>query len=66
MLQESRASSSNQDPLKSTRGSFFSRALGRDSRPAWSNRIVKDFNDLDYDTTIDRFSNSTRFKNTQF
>lgn len=65
MLQESRASSSIKDHLKSTRGSFFNRAVGRDTRPVWGNRIVKDFYDLDYDTTSFSFSNPRRFKNTQ-
>lgn len=65
MLQESRTSSSVKDNLKSTRGSVFTRALGRDIQPAWGNRIVKDFYDLDYDTSIDRFSNHNRFKNSQ-
>jgi len=64
MLHESRASSSGKDPLKSTRASFFSRAVGRDTRPSWGNRILKDFYDLDYDFTLDRYSNPSQFTNT--
>ena len=48
MISDSRASTSLKDTLKSTRGSFFYRAMGRDTKPAWGNRIVKDFYDLDY------------------
>jgi len=67
MLQESRASSSAKDQLRSTRGSFFNRTLGRDTRPAWGNRIVKDFYDLDYDLTSHHSTrpNHTSFTNTQ-
>ena len=32
-------------------------------KASWGNRIVKDFNDLDYDVSVDRFSKNNRFKN---
>lgn len=41
--------SSIKEKLKSTGASLFYKAVGRDTKPAWGNRIVKDFNDLDYD-----------------
>lgn len=62
-LGESRNSS--KDQMKSTRGSFFVKATGRDTKPAWSNRIVKDFYDLDYQVDRDRFNNINKFKNTE-
>jgi len=37
------------EALKSTGTSIFYKAVGRDTRPAWGNRIIKDFNDLDYE-----------------
>jgi hypothetical protein len=37
--------------LKSTGDSLFVRAVGRSTKPAWGNRLVKDFYDLDYDMT---------------
>ena len=60
---DSRASSAAKQNMKSTRGSFFTKVTGRDSKPTWGNRIVKDFNDLQYDVSIDRFSKPNRFKN---
>lgn len=57
-------SSSNKEQMKSTRGSFFVKATGRDTKPAWTNRIVKDFYDLDYQVDRDRFNNINKFKNT--
>ena len=62
-LDDSRASSALKKNMKSTRGSFFTKGTGRDIKPSWGNRIVKDFYDLDYDISIDRFSNNNRFKN---
>lgn len=38
-----------EDSLKSTGATLFQKAAGRDTKPAWGNRIVKDFYDLDYD-----------------
>ena len=61
-LEDSRTSSLK-DNMKSTRGSFFNKVTGRDNKPSWSNRIVKDFYDLDYDVGVDRFSKINRFKN---
>ncbi len=58
-------STSEKEQMKSTRGSFFVKATGRDNKPAWGNRIVKDFNDLDYDVERNRFSNISKFKNTE-
>jgi hypothetical protein len=63
-LSDSRSTSAAKEQFKSTRGSFFIKATGRDVRPAWSNRIVKDFNDLDYDVERNRFSSINKFKNT--
>ena len=62
-MEDSRATSALKKNMKSTRGSFFSKGTGREIAPSWGNRIVKDFNDLDYDVSIDRFSNKNRFKN---
>ena len=39
--------------------------MGREDRPSWGNRFLKDFNDLHYDFAIDRFSNSNKFINSQ-
>ena len=58
-------STSEKEQMKSTRGSFFVKATGRDNKPAWGNRIVKDFNDLGYDVERNRFSNISKFKNTE-
>ncbi len=58
MISDSRASTSLKDNLKSTRGSLFYKAMGRDTKPAWGNRIVKDFYDLDYNPESDLLSNS--------
>lgn len=63
-LSDSRSTSTAKEQLKSTRGSFFLKATGRDVKPPWTNRIIKDFNDLDYDVNTDRFSNINRFTNT--
>lgn len=63
-LSDSRSTSAAKEQFKSTRGSFFIKATGRDVRPAWSNRIVKDFNDLDYDVERNRLSSINKFKNT--
>ena len=51
--------------MRSTRGSFFSKATGREIRASWGNRIVKDFYDLEYNVGIDRFSNQNKFKNAE-
>lgn len=64
-LSDSRSTSAAKEQFKSTRGSFFIKATGRDVKPAWSNRIVKDFNDLDYDVQRDHFFNINKFKNTE-
>lgn len=38
-----------EDSLGGTGSALFRKAVGRDTKPAWTNRIVKDFYDLDYD-----------------
>jgi hypothetical protein len=43
------AKASLADSLKPPGGSLFLRSVGRSTRPAWGNRFVKDFYDLDYD-----------------
>lgn len=41
--------------LRSTGSSLFYRAVGRETKPAWGNRIVKDFYDLDYNVPTSSF-----------
>jgi hypothetical protein len=41
---------------------MFYRAVGRETKPAWGNRIVKDFYDLDYEVPTSTFKISERFK----
>lgn len=55
IMSDSRASSAAKN-MKSTRGSFFTKATGREVKANWGNRILKDFNDLQYEVSIDRFS----------
>jgi hypothetical protein len=50
--------------LRSTGTSLVFRSIGREIKPTWGNRIVKDFNDLSYDVPIDligkgKFTKST-------
>ena len=59
-LTESRSGIS--EKAKSTGISLFDRAVGRDSRPTWGNRIYKDVNDLNYDVKVDRFAHINHFK----
>jgi len=51
------------DQMKSTGASLFFKSIGREVRPSWSNRIIKDFNDLDYDTPQRTIKNLEKFKN---
>jgi hypothetical protein len=37
------------DSLKTPNASLFAKAVGRERKPAWGNRFLKDFYDLDYD-----------------
>lgn len=37
--------------------------MGRDTRPAWSNRIIKDFNDLNYEVKEDILKSPKKFRN---
>jgi hypothetical protein len=41
--------------LRSTGSTMFYRAVGRETKPAWGNRIVKDFYDLDYNVPTSSF-----------
>lgn len=50
------------DKLKSTGSSLFYRATGRETKPTWGNRIVKDFYDLDYDVKNDMVKFNQNFK----
>lgn len=47
--------------LHSTGSSLFYRAVGRETKPAWGNRIMKDFYDLDYDVPTTSFQLAHKF-----
>ena len=49
--------------MRSTRGSFFTKYTGREVKASWGNRVVKDFNDLQYEVSTNRFSKPNSFKN---
>jgi hypothetical protein len=61
--QDSIDQSAIKETLKSTGTSVFYKAIGRDTRPAWSNRIIKDFNDLDYEVKEDIIKSPGKFLN---
>ncbi len=64
-LADSRSTSEAKEQFRSTGGSFFAKATGRNTKPNWSYRIEKDFNDLEYNVMTDRFANPNAFKNTE-
>lgn len=51
----SRFSKNDSEIFRSTGNSIVFKTVGRDTKPAWSNRFVKDVNDLDYDIDINLF-----------
>lgn len=51
--------------LRSTGSSMFYRAVGRETKPAWGNRIVKDFYDLDYNVASTTFKLNENFKSSE-
>jgi hypothetical protein len=53
------------EAMKSTGASLFFRSIGRETRPTWGNRIVKDFYDLDYDVQADLFKHTSKFRNSE-
>lgn len=52
-LQHSRISKTDSERFRSTSASIVFKSIGRDIKPFWGNRIIKDFNDLSYDVPID-------------
>ena len=39
----------SKESLKTPNASLFAKAVGRERKPVWGNRFLKDFYDLDYD-----------------
>lgn len=52
-LNYSRFSKPDSDVFKSTGTSLVFKTVGRSTRPNWSNRIIKDVNDLNYTIDLD-------------
>lgn len=52
-LNYSRFSKNDSDIFRSTGTSLVFKTVGRNTKPSWSNRIIKDVNDLHYDLDID-------------
>lgn len=42
-------------PSKFSKTSIVFRTISRDTKPTWTNRITKDFNDLSYNVNINLF-----------
>lgn len=54
-LDLSRLSKPDSDLLRSTGTSLVFKTVGRNTKPYWSNRFIKDVNDLNYNIDIDLF-----------
>lgn len=54
-LNYSRFSKPDSDFFRSTGTSLVFKTVGRNTKPSWSNRIVKDVNDLQYSINVDLF-----------
>jgi hypothetical protein len=52
-LNYSRFSKPDSDVFKSTGTSLVFKTVGRSTKPSWSNRIIKDVNDLSYTLDLD-------------
>lgn len=52
-LNGSRFSKNDSEIFRSTGTSLVFKTVGRNTKPSWSNRIIKDVNDLQYDLDID-------------
>jgi hypothetical protein len=63
-LQHSRLSKPDSERFRSTGTSLVFRSIGREIKPTWGNRIVKDINDLNYDIPIDFFGKGKFTKST--
>ena len=53
----------SQSPFSKT--SIVFRTISRDTKPTWTNRIIKDFNDLSYNVNINFFGKGKLSKNDQ-
>lgn len=52
-LNNSRFSKADSDRFRTTGTSLVFKTVSRNTRPPWSNRIIKDVNDLNYTLEID-------------